>query len=106
MKKRKYRRKESAYYYIKDGYLYLPDSKNELVDLSMIVLDKDEAEKVSECSPSNNCKSKLDSEFVCPDRFLDVVVRDTIQEVGSFYRTSVKDENPNMDENQKTQTAQ
>jgi hypothetical protein len=106
LKKRKYRSKNSGYYYIQDGYLFLPDSKNELVDITMILLDKDEAEAVSECSNKVSCKSKLDSEFVCPDRFLDLVVRDTIQELGTFYRTSVQDENPNMDVNQKTKTVQ
>jgi hypothetical protein len=106
LKKRKYRSKNSGYYYIQDGYLFLPDSKNELVDITMILLDKDEADAVSECSNKVSCKPKLESEFVCPDRFLDLVVRDTIQEIGNFYRTSVADENPNMDVNQKTKTVQ
>lgn len=105
IKKRKYRKSSgNGYYYIKDGYLYLPDSKNELVDLEIIALDKDEADSVSECTQCDTCKSKLDSEFVCPDRFLELVVKDTIQEVGTFYRTSVEDENPNLDVNQKSQT--
>jgi hypothetical protein len=110
IKKRKYRSKTAGYYYIQDGYMYLPDSKNELVDLTMIVLDKDEAELVSDCSGNGtnkpNCKSKLESEFVCPDRFLDLVLRDTIAEIGNFYRTSVQDENPNLDVNQKSKTVQ
>lgn len=106
IKKRKYRKEDAGYFYIKDDYLYLPDSLNELVDIAMVTVDKDQAECVSECSESNSnsCVSKLESEFVCPDRFLDLVVKDTIQEIGTFYRTSVKDENPNMDVNQKTQT--
>lgn len=107
IRKRKYRRKDSWFYYIKDEYLYLPDSNNELVDLTMIVVDKDAIETVSSCSDNYqkpSCKSKLDSEFVCPDRFLDLVVSATIQEVGTFYRTSIADENPNLDENQKTKT--
>lgn len=105
LKKRKYRTGKARYFYIKDGYLYLPDSDNELVDIEMITLDKDEAENVSECSDSKGrCTSKLDSEFVCPDKLLDVVIRDTIQEIATFYRTSQPDENPNMDEYQKTKT--
>lgn len=106
IKRRKYRKGDVGYFYIKDEYLYIPDSLNELVDISMITVDKDEAECVSECtdSSSKGCASKLDSDFVCPDRFLDLVVGDTIQELGTFYRSSVKDENPNMDENQKSKT--
>lgn len=105
-KKRKYRRKSTRNYFIKDGYLYLPDSQNELVTVGMIMMDKSEAENLSECcdSSSASCESKWDQDFVCPDRFIDLVTRETIQEVGSFYRTSVADENPNLDENQKTKT--
>jgi hypothetical protein len=108
IKKRKYRKSGAGYFYVKDDYLYLPDSKNELVDISMVTLDIDKAAEVSECSgvKCDPCKSKFDSTFVCPDRFLDLVVRETIQEVGTFYRTSVEDENPNLDSNQKTKTQQ
>ena len=108
VKKRKYRTGKAGYFYIMDGYVYLPDSENELVDIAMIVIDKDEADCISECTDSegaeSGCNSKLDLEFVCPDRFLDLVVKDTIQEMANFYRTSVSDENPNLDENQKSQT--
>lgn len=110
IKKRKYRLDKAGYFYIKDGYLYLPDSDNELVDIAMIVIDKDEADCISECTDStgaeSGCNSKLDLEFICPDRFLDYVIKDTIQEMAGFYRTSPPDENPNMDENQKTKTVE
>jgi hypothetical protein len=106
IKKRKYRKEDAGYFYIKDDYLYLPDSLNELVDMAIITVDKDQAECVSECSEvdSDSCTSKLESTFVCPDRFLDHVVGQTIQEIGTFYRTSTEDENPNLDVHQKTKT--
>lgn len=110
IKRKKYRRKSQGYFYIKDGYLYLPDSLNEVVDLEVITLDKDDADCVSECTDSSDiesgCSSKLESEFVSPDRFLDLVVKDTIAEIANFYRTSQEDENPNLDEHQKTKTVQ
>lgn len=105
----KYRKGNIRYYYIKDGYLYLPDSTNELVELRMFVIDKAKAEEACCCPDKvkeNKCKSAWESEFICPDRFLDLVIKDTLQEVGNFYRTSVSDENPNLTENQKDQTAQ
>lgn len=104
----KYRRGNIRYYFIKDGYLFLPDSTNELVELRMFVQDKEEAEECCDCPDKKEkpCKSAWESEFVCPDRFLDLVVRDTLQEVGSFYRTSIEDENGNLDSNQKSQTVQ
>lgn len=104
-KKRHFYSKKIKYYYIKDGYLYLPDSLNELVEIRMFALDKTEVEEACECNQNKDaCKSKLETEFVCPDRFLDLVIRDTLQEVASIYRTSIQDENPNLDENIKSQT--
>lgn len=99
---------KARYYYIKDGYLYLPDSTNELVEIRMFISDKDKAYEACNCGDKKEikCTSKWESEFVCPDRFLDLVVKDTLQEVGSFYRTSVADENPNLDENQRSKTTQ
>lgn len=106
-KKRKYYSHKIKYYYIKDGYLYLPDSRNEIVEIRMFALDKAEADKACDCSDnSNNCTSHMDLQFVCSDRLIESVISTTIQEVASFYRTSVADENPNLDENQKTQTTQ
>lgn len=96
-----------GYYFIKDGYLFLPDSANELVEISMFTLNKWEADNACSCTKDTvACKSRLDYEFVCPDRFLDMVVRDTLQELASIFRTTPVDENPNLDENQKTQTVQ
>jgi hypothetical protein len=103
LQKRKYKKSYQRYYYIKDGYLYLPDSINELVELRMITIDLKRAEEVSSCKECS-CKSYWDYDFVCPDRFLDLVMRDTLQEIGTIYRGSVEDENPNLDENQKSQT--
>lgn len=99
----KYSRDTTRYYYIKDGYLFLPNSTNELVEIRMLTLNKKEAEDISSCKECT-CKSIWDYEFVCPDRFLDLVVKDTLQEIASIYRTSIEDANPNMDQNQKTAT--
>lgn len=103
--KRKYRNTKARYFTVKDGYLFLPDSSAELIDLEIIAIDKDEAESVSSCSKGDvACKNAWDTEFVCPDRFLDLVIQDTISEIANFYRTSQPDTNPNMDENQKGAT--
>jgi len=91
------------YFYFKDGYIYLPDSQNELIDIDMISVNEDSNKNLSTCL-EKNCNSTWDSDFVLPDRLLDVVIKDTIQEVASIYRTSIKDENPNLDSNIKSQT--
>lgn len=104
-KHRSYTRSSVGLYTIKDGYLYLLDSTNELVELRLIPLNKWELEEKCSCrKEEKTCKSYWDYDFVCPDRFLDLVVRDTLQEIASIYRTSIPDENGNLDENIKTRT--
>jgi hypothetical protein len=110
--KRKYIIKDSRYFYIKDGHVYLPNSTTELLDVSIITLDKKGSMKCSTCNDSdpmtNNSGQVLDScspvwdfDFVCPDRLYDVVVRDTLQELGSMWAGSAEDENPNLNINEK-----
>lgn len=92
------------FYYIRDGYLYLPNSTNELVNIDILAINQAEVEEVSECSQCQECTSAWDSNFICPDRFVDLVLRETIQEVATIYRSSVADENPNLDSNIKSAT--
>lgn len=107
--KRKYVSKDTGYFYVRDGYLYLPNSSTELVDITMITMDSKEAKEMSDCDCESNsvselCKSVWDEAFICPDRFYDLVVKDSINELASVWRTSVADTNPNLDENQKGKT--
>ena len=105
LRKRKYRNKTARYFTIKDDRLLCPESNAELLDIELIAIDKDEAEQTSSCAPKESgCRNAWESDFVCPDRFLDLIVQDTISEVANYYRTGQPDENPNMDEHQKTQT--
>jgi hypothetical protein len=95
--KRKYVKKAKGVFYTDGKYLYLPNSTTELVNISMIAIDKTEISNVSTCTEKQDCTNVWDSDFVCPDRFLDLVVKDTINEVASVWRTSVQDTNPNLD---------
>ena len=104
-----YKDPDERKYYVRDGYLYTPGTKNELLDIEMITPDTVAANAMSTCSgstssSSSGCTSNWDATFICPERFLDLVVEYTIQEVAKFYKTSVPDENPNMDEHEKTKT--
>lgn len=95
------------YYTIKNGYLYLPDSEVEVVGIQMIALFKYQANEASSCCETNQkCQSYWDYEFMCPDRFYDLVVKDTLTELANIYRTSVEDSNPNLDVNQKGKTTE
>jgi hypothetical protein len=106
LKKRNYILPGKKYYTIKDGRLVLPDDTNEIVDIVMFAAKRWEIDEKSGCGSDSNCKSRWEYEFVCPDRFLDLVVKDTIQELASVYRTSIEDENGNLDSNIKSSTEQ
>jgi hypothetical protein len=105
IKKMRYIREAGMYYTIMNGHLYLLDSETELVGMQMIALKKEEIAKISGCiSDELKCKSSWESEFVCPDRFYDLVVKDTIAELVGTFRTIVEDANPNLDPTQKGKT--
>ena len=91
------------YFYVQDGYLYLPDSDVEMVDVLLLTLETDEIDNVSECTECDECKSKWDEEFVGTEKLQELVVQDTIREVSTI-RGIQEDENPNRDSNIKTQT--
>ena len=96
-KKREGNNIEQKFYYIKDGYLYIPDSEVQVVSLYLLTLDLYEKEQCSECS-DNKCKSFWDFEFPIPDKLLEVVVGETIREL-SLNRQTQEDQNPNLQDN-------
>ena len=108
IKKRKYVIRDTRFFYLKDGHVYLPNSTTELLDLSIITMNKKESEEVSTCEGSEDagivngkCKSVWDYEFVCPDRFYDLVAKDTLQELLGSFAVIQGDGNPNLNANEK-----
>lgn len=85
------------YFYIQDGYLYLPESSVESVNLLILTQDLYELEQCSECS-TNRCKSAWEYEFVCPDKLLEAVIQETIKEL-SITKQIQEDINPNLNPN-------
>lgn len=103
----KYKRNTTKNYLIRDNYLYLPNSSVEAVNLTMFVIEPYKTKDVSACcEEEEKCKSNWDYTFICPDRFLDLVIRDTLAEMANIYRTSVEDSNPNLDVNSKGKDTQ
>jgi hypothetical protein len=101
----RFRKNLVHYYTIQNDYLYLLDSEFEMLSIQMIALKKEQALETSSCcSTEEKCGSYWNNGFVCPDRFYDLVVRDTLTELGNIFRTSVEDSNPNLDPNQKGKT--
>lgn len=89
------------YYYVQDGYLYLPDCEFEYVNVVLVTLDGKEVDALSTCKECDSCKSIWDYEFVCPDKLLTVVINETFKKV-AMVRQVVEDSLPNLDPLQKT----
>ena len=87
---------KTDYFYVQDGYLYLPDSEVEMVDIVVLTTDLYKLEQCSSCS-ENKCKSVWDFEFICPDKLLEVVIQETIKEL-SLNKQIREDVNPNLNE--------
>lgn len=95
------------FYYIHNGYLYLPDSEYEAISLVVIGFDDDEIAELSDCGDKDKtkgCKSELDKDFICPDKLLDLVISSALQEILGSWRQITPDENPNSDANIRSST--
>ena len=92
---------KGKYTYIKDGYLYIPDSDVEVVNILLLTLDED-SEEMSECSDSNlKCKSIWDRDIKVADKILTPIIQQTVQEVSLRFNIPI-DENSNLDVNIKS----
>jgi hypothetical protein len=103
----KHRRKTKGKYILRNNHAYLLDSDIEAVNLTMFVPEPYKTREISACCDAEEqCKSNWDYPFICPDRFLDIVVRDTLTEMTSIYRAIPEDSNPNLDANSKGKDTQ
>jgi hypothetical protein len=82
------------YFYVKDGYLYLPDTDVTRVNLYLITLHN---EDIKSCEKNNECKSLWEYEFNAPDKLLDVIINQTTQIIG-IRKNIIRDDNANTQE--------
>ena len=93
---------KGKYSYLKDGYLYIPDSDVEAVNILILTLDED-SDEISECSdPNLKCTSIWDREIKVADKILTPIIQQTVQEISIRFNIPV-DENSNLDVNVKTE---
>jgi hypothetical protein len=93
------------FYYIKNGYLYMPitsDIEPERVNMDVITLEPYLVQEVSTCE-EKKCRSYWDYEITTSDKLTELAVQQALTELIGKRQIPV-DENPNMDSNQKTQT--
>lgn len=89
-------------YYIQGNHLYIPNIEVEAVNIDILTLDKKLAAESSSCKKCDKCLSVWDYEFICPDRLLEPIIQETIQEIFGKKQV-IQDDNPNLDNSQKTQ---
>lgn len=99
-KKRQYSIKNEVYIYLgADNHLYIPDHEIFSVDLTVLTTKPEDVDECSSCSDGDSkCKSKFNTEFICPDKLLNVVFDLTLQTLG-INRRIIEDQNPNNVEN-------
>lgn len=85
-----------------DNYLYIPDSEVKMVNILMYTLDE-KSDDSSDCKECDDCESYWDKEVSISDKIREVVIQETLKEVSMRLQVP-KDENSNMDSNQKSAT--
>ena len=91
------------FYYIND-YLYLLNTTTELVSINALFVDPQLAKQLSSCDECDECASRLEDEFVCPQEFESTVRDQVVQLLLGGHKQVVADENPDLDNNQKGRT--
>lgn len=88
-----------------DNYLYIPDSSVKKIDVLVFTLDEkaDDLSECDDCKNCQNCDSYWDKEVLISDKMREVVIQETLKEI-SLRLQIPKDENTNLDSNQKSQT--
>ena len=93
--KRKYSIDGEVYIYLaEDGHLYIPDEEIYSLNVTFMTLFPEEADECSECK-KDNCKSGWDYPFIGSDKLDDVVFKEVLQILGSTYKATQEDQNPN-----------
>lgn len=92
-------------FYVSDDYLYIPE-EIELVNITGIFLNDKETEEIATCKECDECKSVWDYNFIAPDKLLEPIVMQTVQEIASVLKQIPEDNNPNLDSYQKSQVTE
>lgn len=95
LKNQKFKPLNTKYFWIEDGYLYIPDSNVKMVKINGIFSD---IEAFNELNSVNTCGSILDTELQIPDYMLTSIIEATTKQV-SYALSIPKDEDTNLNSN-------
>lgn len=85
------------YFYVKDGYIYIPDYELYTGNLYLLSQDGYELAQISNCS-ENKCDSVWEFEFICPNKLEELVIQETLKHL-SLTKQIQEDTNPNLNPN-------
>lgn len=91
---------DTDFFFIKDGYVYIPDSDVRAVSLELIVVNTFNLSNL-DSEFAKDCRSAWEYEFKCPSKLLDPLFKMVREEIGMTLQIP-EDENPNMDSNIKS----
>lgn len=97
--RREFRSNRIKYYWIEEGYLYLPDCTIEEVIGYGVFKDSQEADLFN--GDIGPCYLPLDSTLLVPDYILDVAKQAISTELAQINKRLVQDNNPNLNTNEK-----
>jgi hypothetical protein len=100
IRKREFKDPKLGYAFIIDNYLYIPDSEVEKVSVTGAFTNPREAALLNGEDP---CKPFLDYQFYSPEYLVKIVHDSVVQDLAGVNQKIIKDENPNMNENQRGQ---
>lgn len=95
--KREFKSK-NIFYWISDGYLWIPDSNIKFIDVYILAKDNSEVDKAN----GVKCSRFLDSTTSIPDWMLEDVLRVVIEQIGNITKRIPADENSDLNEHSKT----
>jgi hypothetical protein len=75
----KYKPRNTAYFWLSNGYLYVPNSEVEVLIVQGMFSDVDAVNKFN----GDNCKSALDSPFPAPDYMISTIIDATINQASN-----------------------
>lgn len=100
-----YRDKSQKYYWIAGEYIIIPEGP-EVISVSGIFIESEEAKKLSSCYDSKEdinsngyCKTKLDNNFNCPEHLLFNVKDMALSSLLKAFAQIPNDDNPNGNSN-------
>jgi hypothetical protein len=99
IKRREFRSKKVQYFWIEEGYMYVPDCTIEEVIGYGIFKDSQEADLFN--GDVSACYLPLDSTLLVPDYILDVAKQAVVGELAQINKRLVQDNNPNLNSNEK-----